>query len=201
MHYPKPFEELIKHFASLPSVGQKMAERIVLHLFKKDHRATLAFAQSLQKITQLKLCGRCFHVCEKTLCDICQDSRRDPFTLCVVEDPIDVISIERSGSYGGMYHVLGGMIEIGTRNNYNQQENLTVPELLRRVREELVQEVILATNPTAEGDLTALYLKRKLQPLGVKITRLGRGLSTGSDIEYADEETLSASLTNRKEIG
>jgi recombination protein RecR len=149
------------------------------------------------KCGNLRSCTRCFHIAEKELCDICSDSRRDTTALCVVEEPLDVIAIERLGIYSGLYHVLGGLLETGKNDNSG---NLRITELLHRVSGDGIVEVILATNPTTEGDLTALYLKKKLESLGVKITRMGRGLATGGDIEYADELTLSAALTNRKEL-
>jgi recombination protein RecR len=193
--FPKSFQRLIKNFASLPSVGPKMAERLVLFLFKQDGEKLNDFAESLLEIKNLKICQRCFNIAEGELCEFCKDSKRDQNSICVVEEPLDIISIERTRSYTGLYHVLGGVIQVGSAG-----EELKINELLSRVENERTTEVILATNPTTEGDATALYLKRKLQPLGVKITRLGRGLSTGADLEYADEITLSEALTNRKEL-
>lgn len=197
MQYPKVFQTLIAHFSALPSVGPKMAERIVLYLFKQDAEKLQSFAESLEELPRLKSCTRCFHIAENELCSICADIRRDTTALCVVEEPLDVIAIERIGIYFGLYHVLGGLLESGKNDNSG---NLRISELLERVRGDSIKEVILATNPTTEGDLTALYLKKKLEASGVKITRMGRGLSTGGDIEYADELTLSAALTNRKEL-
>jgi recombination protein RecR len=197
MQYPKAFQSLIAHFSALPSVGPKMAERIVLYLFKQDADKLQSFAESLEELPRLKSCTRCFHIAETELCNVCSDTRRDATVLCVVEEPLDVIAIERLGIYSGLYHVLGGLLESGKNDN---SSNLRIGELLHRVMNDGIKEVILATNPTTEGDLTALYLKKKLEASGVKITRMGRGLSTGGDIEYADELTLSAALTNRKEL-
>lgn len=197
MQYPKAFQSLIAHFSALPSVGPKMAERIVLYLFKQDAEKLQNFAESLEELPRLKSCTRCFHIAESELCSICADQKRDLSALCVVEEPLDVIALERLGIYHGLYHVLGGLLETGKNDNSGK---LRIAELLHRVETDAVKEVILATNPTTEGDLTALYLKKKLGASGVKITRMGRGLSTGGDIEYADELTLSASLTNRKEL-
>lgn len=197
MQYPKSFQSLIAHFSALPSVGPKMAERIVLYLFKQHPDKLQSFAESLEELPRLKSCTRCYHIAETELCNVCSDSRRDATTLCVVEEPLDVIAIERIGIYSGLYHVLGGLIESGKNDN---SSNLRIHELLDRVQGDGIKEVILATNPTTEGDLTALYLKKKLEASGVKITRIGRGLATGGDIEYADELTLSAALTNRKEL-
>lgn len=197
MQYPKAFQALIAHFSALPSVGPKMAERIVLYLFKQDADKLEHFAESLEELPRLKSCTRCFHIAEEELCGICVDTRRDQSALCVVEEPLDVIAIERVGIYHGLYHVLGGVLESGKNDNSG---NLRINELLHRVADDGVTEVILATNPTTEGDLTALYLKKKLEPYQVKVTRIGRGLSTGGDIEYADELTLTSALTNRKEL-
>lgn len=197
MLYPKPFQNLIAHFSSLPSVGPKMAERIVLYLFKQDEQKLLGFAESLESLHGLSFCERCFHIAEDTLCSVCADTNRDTTTLCVVEEPLDVIAIERTGAFHGRYHVLGGTLDPGR----DRQPELRISELLRRIPEESVTEIILALNPTTEGDLTALYLKKKLQDVpGITVTRLARGLSTGGDIEYADEATLSSALTHREKL-
>lgn len=193
--YPKPFQRLIKNFSSLPSVGPKMAERLVLHLFKQDMEKIRDFSENLLYIKDLRICSKCYNIAEDSLCEFCKDPKRDQSSICVVEEPLDIISIERTRAYQGLYHVLGGVIETGEAGN-----DLKIPQLLSRVEKESIKEVILATNPTVEGDATALYLKRKLQPLNIRITRLGRGLSTGADLEYADEITLSEALTNRKEL-
>ena len=197
MQYPKPFQSLIAHFSALPSVGPKMAERIVLYLFKQDQEKLGDFAESLENLHHLKTCIRCFHIAEGELCAICSDPKRLQSVLCVVEEPLDVIAIERTDSFGGLYHVLGGVLESGKNDN---SQNLRISELLHRVEEGSIEEVVLATNPTTEGDLTALYIKKKLEPFGVKVTRIARGLSTGGDTEYADELTLRSALTNRKEL-
>jgi recombination protein RecR len=191
--YPKAFQRLIKNLSSLPSVGPKMAERLVLFLFKQDIEKIRDFAENLLEIKNMKICKRCFNIAESELCEYCKDSKRDQHSICVVEEPLDIISLERTRVYQGLYHVLGGVIQVG-----DSGADLKIPQLINRIEIENITEVILATNPTTEGDATALYLKRKMQPLGVKITRLGRGLSTGADLEYADELTLSEALTNRK---
>ncbi len=196
--YPKPFKKLIEHFSSLPSVGPKMAERLTLHLFKQSKEELYDFAESLRAITGLHLCSHCFHIAENDLCGICSDPHRDSATLCIVEEPMDVIAIERTGRYRGRYHVLGGTLEVSPKKH--SEHSLHISELLARIENETITEIILATNPTTEGDLTALYLARKLEKLGITITRLGRGLSTGGDIEYADELTLSSALTHRRTL-
>lgn len=194
--YPKAFQKLIKNLASLPSVGPKMAERLVLYLFKQDTERIKEFAENLLEIKSMKICHKCFNIAESELCEYCKDSKRDQHSICVVEEPLDIISLERTRAYNGLYHVLGGVLQVGN----NTGTELKIPQLLDRIKKDKVTEVILAMNPTTEGDATALYLKRKLQPLETKVTRLGRGLSTGADLEYADEITLSEALTNRKEL-
>lgn len=193
--YPKIFQKLIENFSALPSVGPKMAERLVLFLFKQDEDKILEFAKNLTQLKNLQHCKKCFNISEGEMCGICTNRNRPHTTICVVEDSLDIISIERTGLYRGVYHVLGGSLDTNTENN-----ELKIPELLKRVKEEKPEEIIIATNPTTEGDLTSLYLKRKLQDFDIKITRLGRGLSTGGDIEYADEITLSSALTNREKM-
>lgn len=194
--YPKSFKKLIDNFASLPSVGPKMAERLVLYLFKQDKNKLEEFAQNLEELKNLQSCKRCYNIAEGELCEICKDTRRDQLAICVVEEPLDIISLEKTGAYKGLYHVLGGVI-FG-----NGDSDLKIPQLLDRIKKENTQEIILATNPTTEGDGTALYVKRKIKELNVpvKISRIARGMSTGSDIEYADEITLSSALTNRREL-
>jgi len=193
--YPKSFQKLIKNFSSLPSIGPKHAERLVLFLFKKSQEDIKDFSENLLDIKNLQFCKRCHNISEGDICQICANAKRDQKTVCVVEDPLDVISIERTHAYHGVYHVLGGVITATEKD-----DSLKIPDLFERIKKEGIAEIILATNPTTEGDMTSLYLKRKLHPLGVKITRLGRGLSTGADLEYADELTLSEALTNRKEL-
>lgn len=198
--FPKSFKNLIDQFSSLPSVGPKMAERLVLYLFKQDDSKLKEFAQNLENLKNLRECKRCFNIAEDDLCEICKNSQRDQKTICIVEEPLDIISIEKTGAYKGLYHVLGGVIFLG-----NESTPLKINELLERINssasQEKVQEIILATNPTTEGDATALYLKNKLKSFPeLKITRLARGLSTGGDIEYADEITLGSAITNRRDL-
>lgn len=195
--FPKTFKKLIENFSSLPSVGPKMAERLVLFLFKQNKEKIKDFSENLLALQKLSSCKKCFNIAEDELCEICKNSKRDQSIICVVEEPLDIISIERAGAYRGLYHVLGGVIFSNADN-----KDLKISELLARIKKENIKEVILATNPTTEGDGTALYIKRKIKDLDakLKISRLAKGMSTGGDIEYADEATLSAALTNRKEL-
>lgn len=193
--FPKSFKKLIDHFSSLPSIGPKHAERLVLYLFKQDKEKLLDFSETLKSLKiNLRFCKKCWNISEDDLCEICKDKKRDQKTVCVVEEPLDIIAIERTKKYTGLYHVLGGVIEPGK----NGESNLKLSELEKRVREEKIEEIVLATNPTTEGDATALYIIRLLKPSGIKSTRLARGLSTGGDIEYADEITLGSAILNRK---
>ncbi|OGI23886.1 MAG: recombination protein RecR [Candidatus Moranbacteria bacterium RIFCSPHIGHO2_12_FULL_40_10] len=198
MMYPKSFKKLIDNFSSLPSVGPKMAERLVLHLFKQDKKMTEEFSENLKELKNLKSCQKCFNIAEGNLCEICKNTKKEQKIICVVEEPLDIISIEKTGAYRGLYHVLGGTLDYSP----DKQVELKIPELLGRIKNEKIKEVIIATNPTTEGDATALYLKKKIKDSGnnVKISRLAKGLATGGDIEYADEATLSAALTNRREM-
>lgn len=171
-----------------------MAERLVLHLFKEKSETILDFAENLRALTRLNSCTICHNICENEVCLYCKDEKRDATTLAVVEDALDIIALERSGAFHGRYHVLGGMLDVSE----SSKGIFTLSSLLERIQENTIREIILAFNPTAEGDMTVLYLKQKLIPLGVKVTRLARGLSTGGDIEYADEESLASAIENRK---
>ncbi|MCX6762906.1 MAG: recombination mediator RecR [Candidatus Moranbacteria bacterium] len=195
--FPKSFQKLIDHFASLPSVGPKMAERLVLYLWKQDQEKLDDLSETLKDLkTKISFCKRCFNISENDLCAICQDKKRDTSIICVVEDPLDVISIEKTRQMRGLYHVLGGTINAPA----DKKNPLKIKELLARLKKEKIAEVIIATNPTTEGEATALYLARFTKPLNIKTTRLARGLPTGGDIEYADEVTLRGAIEGRKEI-
>jgi recombination protein RecR len=172
-----------------------MAERLVLFLFKQDPKKVQEFAENLEGIQNLTSCQQCYNIAEEELCEICKDKNRNPKAICVVEEPLDIISIEKTKIFNGLYHVLGGII-------YSDEKSgeLKIPELLNRIKNQKVEEVIIAMNPTTEGDATAFYLKSKMKDLNIRITRLARGMATGGDIEYADEITLSSALTNRKEL-
>lgn len=195
--YPQSFKKLIDNFSHLPSIGPKMAERLVLFLFKQDKAKIKDFSENLSALQELSSCQKCFNIAEDELCEICKNSKRDQTVICVVEEPLDIISIERTAVYRGLYHVLGGVI-FGNADN----KDLKISELLARIKKGNVKEIILATNPTTEGDATALYIKRKIKDTDAKIktSRLAKGMATGGDIEYADEATLSAALTNRREL-
>ena len=196
---PKSFKNLITHFAALPGVGPRMAERLAVHLWRQDARTVTDFAAALTALTALERCTRCGNIADGDLCAICADTSRDTTLLCVVEDPLDIVPIERTGGFHGLYHVLGGTIAHGP-DTAATNAALTVDALLARVRADSVQEVILATNPTTAGDATALYIRSRLGDTTVSVSRLARGLATGADIEYADDITLRSALTRRERL-
>ncbi|MEY2626688.1 MAG: recombination protein RecR [Actinomycetota bacterium] len=196
--YTQPVQALIDELGRLPGVGPKSAQRIALHLLKAPEADVQRLASSITVAKEkVRFCSRCFNIADDELCPICQDARRDSTTLCVVEEARDIIAIEKTGVFRGRYHVLLGAISpmdgIGP-------EQLKIRELVARLGPEGVNEVIMCTNPTIEGDVTALYLARALSPLRIKVTRIGTGLPVGGDLEYADEMTLGRALEGRHEL-
>jgi recombination protein RecR len=187
---------LTQELGKLPGIGPKTAERLTHHLLAADRGEVLALAEALRAIKEIvRLCRQCNNLTEGDLCPICADPRRDAGLICVVEQPRDLAAFERAGTYRGMYHVLHG--RLAPLENMGP-EQLQVDSLLRRVQQDAVQEVIMATNPTLEGDGTALYLSSLLAPLGVKITRLARGLPSGSVLEFANNQMLADALEGRR---
>ena len=196
--FEPPVQRLIDEFARLPGVGQKSAQRLAFHLLNAEDADARRLADAIIEMkASVRLCRRCFNVTAEDECSICLDVRRDPAVVCVVERAQDIPVIERTKEFRGRYHVLGGAISpiagIGP-------ETLRMKELVERVEHEKITEVIAATNPTVEGDTTALYLARLLKPLGVTVSRLASGLPVGGDIDYADEITLGRALAGRKEL-
>lgn len=193
-----PLERLTEQLARLPGIGRKSAARLAFHLLYMPDKDAKAFIEALTDARdKIHECPVCCNLTDSETCPICGDGRRDRTVICVVEDPRDVLAIERTGEYGGLYHVLHGTISPMDGRGPDQ---LRVKELLRRLEDETVTEVIMATNPTVEGDYTALYLSRLLKPLNIKVTRLAYGIPVGGDLEYADEITLSRSLMGRSEL-
>jgi recombination protein RecR len=198
-YFPEPVARLIEALQKLPGVGPKSAQRMTFFLLKRpaDEVGELSAALTALK-TRIVHCSRCFNVTEEDPCRICGDPARDARSLCVVEEPNDLLAVERTGEFKGRYHVLMGALSpldgVGP-------EDIRVRELLHRLDGERVDEVILATNPSVEGEATAIYLAKLLKPLGLRITRIARGLPVGGDLEYADEVTLSKALEGRKEMG
>ncbi len=193
---PRSIQNLIEAFERLPGIGPKTAQRLtfyLLHAPKEESQALAAAALDLKEKTVI--CSICFNIGEKDPCSICADSSRDQSVLMVVENPLDVLALEKA-NFKGLYHVLHGVIS--PLENIGPDE-LHIRELLPRLKDGKVLEIILATNPTMEGEATAMYIQRLISPLGVKVTRIARGLPVGSDLEYADETTLSRALEGRRE--
>ena len=193
-----PIQILIDEFRRLPGIGPKSAQRLVFYLLKEEDEASNQLAEAILGLKAgLQLCSQCNNVTDKNPCRLCQDPNRDPKTICVVEEPFNVLSIEKSGGYRGRYHVLHGVI---SPINGVGPEDLKLKNLLERLADETVEEIIVATNPTAEGEATALYLSRLIKPLGLTISRIASGIPVGSDIEYADSVTLSTALAGRRSL-
>ncbi|HEX3393018.1 MAG TPA: recombination mediator RecR [Acidimicrobiales bacterium] len=196
--YAAPVQSLIDELGRLPGVGPKSAQRIAFHLLKLPLDDALRLARSITEAKErVSFCTRCFNVCEGEECAICLDTRRDTTVVCVVEEPRDVVAVEKTQEFKGRYHVLQGAISplegIGP-------DQLRVKELLARIRIEEINEIILCTNPNIEGEATAMYLARLLKPLGLRTTRIASGLPVGGDLEYADELTLGRALEGRRDL-
>ena len=193
-----PIQDLVDELGRLPGVGPKSAQRIAFHLLKVPSDDALRLAKAIIEVKERAvLCSTCFNVSMSELCSICSDPRRDTSKVCVVEDPRDIVAVERTREFSGRYHVLGGALNpiegVGP-------EQIRVRELLSRIEAEGITEVILCTNPNLEGDTTAMYLARLLKPLGLSVTRIASGLPVGGDLEYADELTLGRALEGRREV-
>jgi recombination protein RecR len=189
---------LIEELSRLPGIGPKTASRLTFFLLRAPKEQVKALAEAIGQLRErIVACSVCFNITEENPCEICQDEKRDRSLVCVVEEPLDALAIERTGEYRGLYHVLHGAISpvdgIGP-------EDLKIAELLRRVQSEAIKEIILATNPNLEGESTAMYIKRLLGPLDVKVTRIAHGLPVGGDLEYADQITLTRALEGRREM-
>ncbi|EFO81304.1 recombination protein RecR [Oscillochloris trichoides DG-6] len=194
----EPVARLIEELSKLPGIGPKTASRLTFFLLRAEEGQVQALAQALLAVKeQVRFCTRCFNITVAPLCPICQDTNRDQSKICVVEEPLDVLAIERTGAYRGLYHVLHGHIA-PLEGIY--REHLKIDELITRVRSEPVDEVVLAMNPNTEGEATAFLLLRDLAPLGVRVTRPARGLPTGGDLEWADPETLGSAMQGRREL-
>jgi recombination protein RecR len=196
--YEGAVQDLIDELGRLPGVGPKSAQRIAFHLLQTETVDAQRLADAITRVkATVRFCTRCWNIAEAELCRVCRDERRDDGVLCVVEEPRDVIAIERTQEFRGRYHVLGGAISpidgIGP-------DQLHVKELLTRLEAEPVTELILATNPNVEGEATASYLSRLLTPLGVRVTRLASGLPVGGDLDYADEVTLGRAFSGRRDV-
>ncbi|MDY7079599.1 MAG: recombination mediator RecR [Chloroflexota bacterium] len=195
---PASVTRLIEELSELPGIGRKTAARLTFFLLRGQSDLAERLAEALRELKErTRFCSICYNITEGDPCSICADLGRDRSAICVVEEPLDVLAIEQAGVYKGVYHVLHGVL---APSEGMFVENLRIGELMARVRGGGVEEVILATNPTSEGDWTASYLLAQLRPLGVRITRLGRGLPVGGDLEYADAVTLTRALEGREDI-
>jgi len=194
---PKSVASLIEAFESLPGIGPKTAARLTYYLLHAPDSLSEKLSEATRDLkTKTKICSVCQNITETDPCEICDDPARDGSIICIVEDPLDVWAIEKSGSFGGLYHVLHGVI--APLENIGPEE-LKINELLPRLKDGKVKELILATNPSMEGEATAMYIQRLTKPLGIKTTRIARGIPIGAELEYADEVTLRRALEGRKD--
>ena len=199
MHYfPAALQELADQFAKLPGVGGKTAQRLAFHVLELPMEEAQAFANAIVEAKQtVHCCPVCQNLTDREICPLCDDTMRDNGIICVVAEPKDVIAMERSREFSGVYHVLHGVL---SPLNHVTQDDIRIKELLQRIAQGNVREVIMATNPDTEGEATAMYISRLLRPMGVKVTRLAYGIPVGSQLEYADEVTLSRALEGRQEM-
>ena len=198
MKVPKSVASLIEAFESLPGIGPKTAARLTYYLLHAPDSVSQKLADAARELRiKTRICSICQNITEIDPCDICDDPNRDKSIICIVEDPLDVWAVEKSGSFGGHYHVLHGVI--APLENIGPEE-LRIKELLNRLKDEKVKEIILATNPSMEGEATAMYIQRLVKPLGIKTTRIARGIPIGAEIEYADEVTVRRALEGRKDF-
>jgi recombination protein RecR len=196
--YIKSVENLINEFRKLPGIGPKSAKRIVFYLLKLSKGDVSELSQALVEMKEkVRVCKYCYNLTEEDVCSICRDQSRDKKKICIVEEVSDLIIIEKTGEYKGLYHILGGLLS--PIENIGPRE-IRIPGLLERIKADNTEEVIMALNPTVEGESTAMYLKKILSPLGVRVTRLASGLPVGGDLEYADEVTIGRAITDRREL-
>lgn len=196
--FPAPLEKLVEQFARLPGIGGKTAQRLAFHVLELPLEDAKSFAEAILAAKEtVHTCPVCQNLTDREICPICNDDLRDKRIICVVAEPKDVIAMERSREFDGVYHVLHGVI---SPLNHVTQDDIRIKELLMRVASGEVEEVIMATNPDTEGEATAMYISRLLRPMEVKVTRLAYGVPVGSQLEYADEVTLSRALEGRQEI-
>lgn len=195
--YPVSLQELIEEFQKLPGIGHKSAVRLAFHVMNMSEAKAQKFIDAIKKAkTNVHLCSKCQNLTDKPLCDICASTKRDNSVICVMESPKDVTALEKTKEYNGLYHVLHGAI---SPMDGVSPEDIKIKELIARLTPE-VTEVIMATNPTVEGEATAMYIARLLKPMGIRVTRIAHGIPVGGDIEYADEVTLTRAMEGRREI-
>jgi len=197
-YYSSSIAQLIEEFTKLPGIGRKTAQRLAFHVISMPNQDAHGLAEAIVTAKKnIRYCKVCTNLTDQDICNICSDKRRDPLTICVIEDPRDVVAMERTKEFKGYYHVLHGAISplegIGP-------EDIKIKELLVRLSEHPVEEIIMATNPNIEGEATAMYLSKLLKPMGIKVSRIAHGIPVGGDLEYADEVTLTKALEGRREI-
>ena len=196
--YPKLIENLLDNLSKLPGIGRRSAERIVFWLLSQDALQVKGLADSILALKEgLRFCSQCNHLTEHQLCMVCADSNRDRSMICVVESPKDLLAIERTGSYRGLYYVLMGNISPADGRG---PEDLNTGKLISRIKDETITEIVIATDPDSEGEMTAMYLGKLIKPMGVKVSRIGLGLPMGSAVEYVDMSTLTMSLNSRRVV-
>jgi len=194
--FPQSIQNLINQLAKLPDIGPRAATRLVFHLINQDQKELSNLSDSIKELkSKIKLCPNCFNLTTDKLCSICSDPKRDKNTICLVETVLNIPPIEKTRQFNGLYHVLGGLISPG---NGSGPENLKIKELIIRLKKDSIKEIIFALSPTTEGDTTTLYIEKQLGSLEIKTSRLARGLSTGSDLEYIDENTLTSAFRGRR---
>lgn len=198
MQIAEPLLAAIEELSKLPGIGRKTAQRLALHILKSENESVANLVRAIEELkTRLRFCSRCYNLSEEELCEICKSEKRDKNIICIVEEASDVIAIERTHEYNGLYHVIGGVLSplsgIGP-------DSLKIKELLKRFENEDIKEIILAINPDTEGETTSLYLARLIKPLGIKVSRIARGLPIGGDLEFADEATIGRAVLGRIEL-
>lgn len=198
MEYSPSIEKLVESFEKLPSIGHKTAQRLAFYMLDQSKEEIKEFTDSIINAkNNLKFCSKCFNISDTDPCNICSNPKRDESIICVVEDVRDVIAMERTHEFNGLYHVLHGSI---SPMNGIGPDDIKIKELLARLMEGTVKEIILATNPRVEGEATSIYISKLVKPLGIKVTRIARGIPIGGDLEYTDEVTLAKALEGRNEI-
>jgi recombination protein RecR len=194
----EPLQNAIEELSKLPSIGKKTAQRLALYILKSDLKTVENLVKAIHELkTRLRFCSRCFNISVEELCEICKNPKRDGSIICIVEEASDVIAIEKTNEFNGKYHVLGGVL---SPLSGIDPESLKIKELLKRFESEEIKEIILALNPDTEGETTSLYLAKLIKPLGIKVSRIARGLPIGGDLEFADEATISRAVTGRIEL-
>jgi recombination protein RecR len=194
----EPLIAAIEELSKLPGIGKKTAQRLALHILKSDKESVDSFIKALEELkTKLRFCSRCYNLSVEDLCEICKSEKRDKSVVCIVEDVNDVIAIEKTNEYNGLYHVIGGVL---SPLSGISADSLKIKELIRRFETEDIREIILALNPDTEGETTTLYLAKLVKPFGIKVSRIARGLPIGGDIEFADEATIGRAVIGRIEL-